>query len=61
MDGYHEFAGGQFDVQVTRAIRRGDGDKVTVSLYRGSELLVQFTINREATEHLAHKLMGALK
>lgn len=43
MDGYHEFVGTPFDVQVTRI-----GDKVTLSFYRDGDLLVQITMARAA-------------
>jgi len=55
MDGYHEYAGGQFDVQVTRV-----DDKVTLSFYRNGELLVQVDTSRAATVRIAQKMFGVL-
>ena len=55
MDGYHQYAGGHFDVQVTRV-----DEKVTLSFYRDGELLVQFTMSRAATVGMAQKMLGVL-
>jgi hypothetical protein len=55
MEGYHEYAGGHFDVQVTRV-----DDKVTVGFYRDGELLMQFTTSRAATVNIAQKMLGVL-
>jgi hypothetical protein len=55
MDGYHEYAGGQFDVQVTRV-----DDKVTVSFYRDGELLIQMDMNRAAAMGVVQKMLGVL-
>jgi hypothetical protein len=55
MEGYHEYAGGQFDVQVIRV-----DDKVVLYFYRDGELLVQITTNRAATVNIAQKMLGVL-
>jgi hypothetical protein len=54
-DGYHEYAGGGFDVQVTRV-----DDKVTLSFYRDGELLMQSTMNRAAAMGIVQKILGVL-
>ena len=55
MDGYHEYAGGQFDVQATRV-----NNKVTLSFYSGGELLVRVETSREGAMGIVQRILGVL-
>lgn len=55
MDGYHEYAGGQFDVQVTRV-----DDKVTLSFYRDGVLLMQADTTRAGAMGIVQRILGVL-
>jgi hypothetical protein len=56
MDGYHEYKGSGFGVQVTRV-----DDKVTLSFYRDGEMLMQASMNRSAAFDIAQNIIGVLK
>lgn len=55
MDGYHEYAGGGISVQATRV-----DDKVTLSFYRGDDLLVQIDTNRAGAMGIVQRILGIL-
>jgi hypothetical protein len=55
MDGYHQYAGNSFDVRASRV-----DDKVTISIYRGSELIVEFDTSRKGALGWIAQLMKVL-
>lgn len=55
MDGYHEYAGGQFDVQATRV-----DNKVTLSFYHNGVLVAQVETTRAGAVGIMQKIMGVL-